>query len=371
MTELHLDSAADSGQCVGRLDGQVVFVRGGLPGETVLVELTQQKRRFARARLLQVDVPSPHRIPSDCAWFPACGGCAWRHTTAEEQLRIKADVLQSTLRKMGGVDMPVSVRSLGRRNGWRTRVTLQVDEHGRPGFHEVGSHDVVAVEHCLQAASALALEEILAQRWPDVDRVAVSVSQAGRSVIAGSRTFGPAGHHDTVFGRSFSRAVDGFWQSHVDAPQTLAGAVRELAEPVERVVDLYAGVGLFGLILLDAMPGASVTLVEGDRVAARHARRNAAGAARVLAVDVRRWRPEACDLVVLDPPRAGAGAQVVGHIVAAGPRTVIYVSCDAPTLARDLKTFATAGYRPDHIEGFDLFPATAHVETIVRLRRAT
>lgn len=368
MTQLHIDSAADAGQCVGRLDGQVVFVRSTLPGETVQIELTEQRRRFARARVLSVDAPSRHRVPSDCPWFPTCGGCAWRHASDEEQLRIKADVLRSTLQKVGGVQWPVAVRSLGLRSGWRNRVTLHVDEDGRAGFHPAGSHEVVPVDHCLQAAPSLGLEEILGQRWPEVDQVHVSASEAGRSVVAGARRFGPDEHSDTVLGRTFTRAVDGFWQAHVSAAKTLAGAVRELADPVQRVVDLYSGVGLFGLTLLDVMPGAHVTLVEGDKQAARFARRNARDQARVLAVDVRRWRPEQADLVVVDPPRAGVGKAVVAAVVAAQPATVIYVSCDAGTLARDLKIFAGYGFVPDHIEGFDIFPATAHVETVVRLR---
>ena len=291
------------------------------------------------------------------------------HADPVEQLRIKADVLQQTLRRIGDIEAEVSVRSLGRQTGWRTRVTLHVDDEGRAGFFAHGSHEVVAVQRCLQAAPEWALDEVLGQPWPGVDSVYVSSSASGRSLIAGARRFGPDEHYDDVLGRRFHRAVDGFWQSHINAAEVLAGAVRQLIEPVSSVVDLYGGVGLFGLTVLDVLPGASVTLVEGDRTAARFARRNAAGQARVLAIDVRRWRPEPVDLVLLDPPRAGAGAKVVAAIAEASPATVIYVSCDPATLARDLKLFAGRGYRIDHMEGFDIFPATAHVETVVRLRR--
>lgn len=369
MIEVRVDAAADAGQCVGRTDGRVVFVRGALPGETVEVEVTEELSRFWRGRAVAVQQPHPHRVEPPCPWFGACGGCDWMHADPAEQLRIKSDVLQQTLRRIGGIDAEVSVRSLGRQTGWRTRVTLHVDGKGRAGFFAHGTHDVVPVAHCLQAADGLALDEVLSQTWPGVETMQVSSSAAGRSLIAGARRFGPDEHYDDVLGRRFHRAVDGFWQSHVDAAEVLSGAVRELIEPVSSVVDLYAGVGLFGLTVLDVLPGASVTLVEGDRVAARFARRNAAGAARVLAIDVRRWRPDPADLVVLDPPRAGAGAKVVAAVADAAPATVIYVSCDPATLARDLKLFAGRGYKVDHIEGFDIFPATAHVETVVRLRR--
>lgn len=368
MIPLTVDRAADAGQCVGRADGRVVFVRGALPGESVRVEVTDELSRFWRGEVVAVDQASPHRVEPACPWFRRCGGCDWLHADPNEQLRIKADVLHDTLARIGGVEVPVSVRSLGRQTGWRTRVTLHLDSAGAAGFYAHGSHDVVAVAHCLQAAAGMELDEVLAQPWPQAQRVHVSISAAGRSLVAGPRRFGPDEHHDDVLGRRFHRALDGFWQVHIDAAQTLAGAVRELVEPAGSVVDLYAGVGLFGLTVLDVLPGASVTLVEGDRTAAGFARRNAAGAARVLGIDVRRWRPEPADLVVLDPPRAGAGPKVVAAVAEASPATVIYVSCDPATLARDLKMFGQRGYAPDHIEGFDLFPGTAHVETVVRLR---
>lgn len=369
MNHLHLDRAADSGQCVGRVDGRVVFVTGGLPGEDVEVQITQRGKRFWRGVVDEVRTASPHRVEPPCVYFGQCGGCSWLHADPAEQLRLKADVLEQTLLRLAGIAWDVPVRSLGKQTGWRTRVTLQVGSDGTVGFHRAGSHDLVPVAHCLQAAPELMLDEVAEQSWPGVDRIHLSCSEAGRGVIAGPRRFGPDEHQHTVLGRRFLRAVDGFWQSHVDAAEVLAHLVRSLADPVASVVDLYAGVGLFGLTLLDAMPGATVTLVEGDRTAARYARQNAAGAAQVVAVDVRRWRAQRCDLLVLDPPRAGAGRQVVQSIAAASPDTVIYVSCDAATLARDLRLLSAHGYQPDHIEGLDLFPGTAHVEAVVRLRR--
>ena len=146
--------------------------------------------------------------------------------------------------------------------------------------------------------------------------------------------------------------------------------VRGLVDGAGSIVDLYAGVGLFGLSLLTA-DVARLVLVEGDRRAAAYARQNAAGddRVRVIARDVRQWRATPADLVVLDPPRAGAGKGVVSAVAGSGAGTIVYVSCEPSTLARDLALFAAHGYRPDHLRGFDLFPGTAHVETVVRLRR--
>jgi tRNA/tmRNA/rRNA uracil-C5-methylase (TrmA/RlmC/RlmD family) len=369
--ELRVDSPADGGAVVGRYDGRVVFARHSLPGERVRADVTAHAARFWRADALEVLEASPHRVDPVCPWYRpgGCGGCGWLHADPAFQLTLKAEVLQQTLRRIGGIEWPVVVRSIGPAAGWRTRVTLAVDQAGRAGLHPVASHDIVPIEDCLQVAPELDLPDLLRREWTPGGRVHVAWSDAGRSVQDGDQREGPEEHVHSVSGRRFMRPAEGFWQSHRDGAQALVTAVLGLAGPASSITDLYAGVGLFGLTLRDAFPGARVTPVEGDPNAARWARRNAAGAARVLALDVRRWRARPCDLLVLDPPRAGAGPQVVAQIAAADPASVVYVSCDPATLARDLRTFAQHGYRPDHIEGFDLFPGTSHIETVVRLVR--
>ncbi|MGB3014304.1 MAG: methyltransferase [Candidatus Nanopelagicales bacterium] len=385
MTEiiLGLDKPANDGSCVGRSDGRVVFCRHGLPGETVRAEVVDggADSRFWRAEALAVTgEPAAVRVPSPCPWFGPgqCGGCSWLHAQPDAQLELKTQVLAETLERIGDVRRPVAVHTLGRTAGWRTRLSLHVDDEGRAGFHAWRSHEVVPVADCLQADPRMELADLLEQAWPAGATVRVSVSEAGRTVIVDSATGvshrGTREHVHVVDGREFRTAADGFWQSHVDAASVLTAQVRELVphEGGSRIVDLYAGVGLFGLALLDSHEPASVDLVEGDRSATEFAVRNADGDSRVdvIARDVRRWArdPGAADIVVLDPPRAGAGKQVVSAIARTGAHTIVYVSCDAATLARDLRWFTARGYEPDHIVGFDLFPGTAHVETVVRLR---
>ncbi len=374
---LRADKPAHGGYCVGRLDGQVVFCRYCLPGETVTARVTEDSGRFLRADALAVrHDPHPQRRESPCPWFgpDRCGGCSWLHTTPEEQLLLKSQILSETLQRIGGVAEQVPVVSLGLEAGWRTRMTLHADGEGRLGFHGARSDRIVAVGDCLQAAAELETAALLARQWPPGADVHVSVSDAGRAVIVrhadGSREAdGPQEHVHDVHGRLFTCAVDGFWQSHRLAPEVLVEEVRSLADPAATVVDLYAGVGLLGLSLLDEEVQRLV-LVEGDRRAAAHARRNAAGDERVqvIARDVRQWRAMPADLVVLDPPRAGAGKDVIRAVADTGAAAVVYVSCEPSTLARDLALFDARGYRPDHLRGFDLFPGTAHVETVVRLR---
>ena len=160
---LKLGASAHGGFCVARLDGRVVFTRYGLPGETVQAVVTDGKAdaRFWRADAIEViDHPSPDRVASPCPWFGPglCGGCSWLHATPEAQLRMKTQVLGETLARLGGVDWPgLKVRDLGVDQGWRIRLTLHVDEHGRAGFHAARTNDVVPVADCLQADPRLGL----------------------------------------------------------------------------------------------------------------------------------------------------------------------------------------------------------------------
>lgn len=376
------DRPAHGGSCVARADGRVVFCRYCLPGEMVRVDAQGEPTdRFWRADTMEVLAdPHPYRQSSPCPWFGPglCGGCSWLHAAEAEQLRIKAEVLTATLARIGGVSWPVSVRSLGMVRGWRTRVTLHADELGRAGFHAVRTNDVVPIQDCLQADPGLDLPGLLAQRWPPGASVHASLSTAGRAVIVTAGRVksvdGPEEHVHVEGGRRFTVAVDGFWQSHKLAAGLLAEEVARLAVlPADaQIVDLYAGVGLFGLSLAEQEPVARVTFVEGNRVAAAHARRNAGDDPRfqVIGRDVRHWARNAgpADLVILDPPRSGA-RQVVAAVADTAAPVVIYVSCEPSTLARDLASFRALGYQPDHLEGFDLFPGTSHLETVVRLRR--
>jgi len=169
----------------------------------------------------------------------------------------------------------------------------------------------------------------------------------------------------------FSVEADGFWQVHPGAPATLVTAVLDQlqAQPGESVLDLYAGVGLFGRFLADEVTSSgSVTLVESDRAAARHAKANLGRAATVVSDRVDRWlarsAPDAVDLVVLDPPRTGAKSAVVRNVAAMKPRAVSYVACDPAAFARDVAYFAEHGYELTQLRCLDLFPMTHHVECV-------
>jgi len=387
---------AHGGHCVARHEGQVLFVRRALPGERVLARVTApgRKGRSVHADAVEVLAASADRVAPPCPVADRCGGCDWLHATPEAGRRLKEAVVREALARFARVALPddfavepVADPRTGRvldLLGWRTRGTLSVDGAGRAGLRAPRSHEVVVGPGCPQLHPALAPLELFARRWEPGSRIGF-VAPAGSPPAAfdpGRPPVEPV--VELAAGRSWQVAADGFWQVHPGAAEALVARVAvDLApQPGERLVDLYAGVGLFGLSLAAGPPastpsvsevglgtlrthgaGVRVTLVEGDRRAIELAAGNAADPAiEVARAPVDRWvaRPGVLadvDLVVLDPPRVGAGAAVAAAVAGAGPRAVAYVACDPVALARDLATFQACGYRLDRLAAFDLFPA--------------
>jgi tRNA/tmRNA/rRNA uracil-C5-methylase (TrmA/RlmC/RlmD family) len=248
---------------------------------------------------------------------------------------------------------------------------LATDTEGRAGFRRHRSHSIEAIDDCLIADRRADVAALVTRRWPADAEVTVDVSAAGERAVA------VGAHPDTVTehaaGRDWSVPVGGFWQVHVGAADLLAATVVALAapQPDDVCLDLYAGVGLFAGALAPLVRG--VTAVESDRRAAAAARRNLAGLPVAVVGDrVDRWlrAPRSADVVVLDPPRKGAGRDVVTRVAASGARSVVYVACDPAALGRDAATLRDLGYRLSDLRAFDLFPMTAHVECVALFERS-
>ncbi len=360
---------AHGGHCVVRLDApdnRVVFTRHALPGETVVLQITEgtDGDRFWRGDAVEVLAASPDRVTAPCpvAGPGLCGGCDLQHVAVPAQRSLKTGVVREQLVRLGGLDpadplltaldvVRVPARDDDPDDGlrWRTRVRFATTEDGRRGMRKNRSHEVVPVDDCLIA-------------HPEATEPTPGVVVTER-VVTGHGT------------REYAVAGDGFWQVHPGAPRVLVEAVLDLLrpQPGERALDLYAGVGLFAGFLLDAVGPDLVVTVEGDRTACRHARANLGPGVRVLHGDVDRVLAAddtlVADLVVLDPPREGARRPVVEQIVARTPRAVAYVACDPAALARDVAVFAEHGYRLTALRAFDLFPMTHHVECVALLER--
>jgi tRNA/tmRNA/rRNA uracil-C5-methylase (TrmA/RlmC/RlmD family) len=369
---------AHGGICIAHADdGRVVFVRHALPGEKVRLAITEERTSYLRADAVEVMSASPHRVEPPCphAGPGRCGGCDWQHVALAEQRRLKAAVVAEQMRRLADLDLAVAVEPVpGEADGlhWRTRLRLAVDGSGRAGFRRHRSHEIEPIERCLIAADGADVGAVVARDWPADAEVSVDVSNTGERAVAIGQ---PERHvHERAIGREWAVPVGGFWQVHVGAAELLAEAVARAAavQPGDRCLDLYAGVGLFTAVL--AAAGGTVVAVESDPRAVAAARRNLADAdADVVGMRVDRWLMTAppADVVVLDPPRKGAGRAVVERIAALGPRTVVYVACDPAALARDTATLRDAGYALGELRAFDLFPMTAHVECVAIFQPTT
>ena len=369
------ERVAHGGWCVAHApDGRVVFVRHALPGERVRIDVTEERAKYLRADAVEVIEPSPHRREAPCPWAGPgrCGGCDWQHVELEEQRRLKAAVVAEQLQRMAGVDWPVVVEPVpGEVDGlgWRTRMRFAVDAEGRAGLRRHRSHVVEPIGSCLIAAPSMDVAEIVSRSWPPDAEVSVDISSTGeRAIVIGSPDSTITEH---AAGRDWVVPAGGFWQVHRGAADLLAATVLQLAapQPDDDCVDLYSGVGLFAGVLAPHV--AHVVSVESDVRASKAAVENLGTDAEVVRARVDRWIVSAgkADIVVLDPPRKGAGADVVRGVAACGPRTVVYVACDPAALARDVATFAELGYGLTDLRAFDMFPMTAHVECVARLGR--
>ncbi len=394
LEQVRVGPIAHGGHCVARHDGRVIFVRHALPDELVTVELTDVAHdRFWRGDAIEVLEPSPDRVEAPCpiAGPGLCGGCDFQHVGLAAQRELKAAVLAEQLDRLAGISRPVSVSALpealsvGTTSdtstglGWRTRMRYQGDDDARPGLRVHRSHRVVALPDggCRIAVAELARPPADVEVAAGAEILGVAPDEGPAVWLDGGRP-GPE-LTERVGERAFRVRADGFWQVHPAAAQTLQDAVLSGLEPLpgESALDLYCGVGLFAAALSDA-GCRPVVGVESSAIAVAQARQNLLGAAdaRFLAGRVdrllgtpHRGVPARVDLIVLDPPRTGAGRAVVAAVVARRPRRIAYVACDPAALARDLKTFEERGYRLRGLSAFDLFPMTHHVEAVAILQR--
>ena len=357
---------AHGGHCVTRVDGRVVFVRQAVPGELVTVRVTEVRSRFARGEVAEVIEADPARRVPPCPIAADCGGCDFQHLPASASRELKRQVVAELLAHQAGYEFTGEVEGFDDGFGWRTRMRYHRAPDGRLGLRAARSEQVIPLpeQGCLIAAEPIARP---APAPGDADVLAIA---AASGVVVGERGVLPATVVEQVREHRFEVAADGFWQPHRRAPSVLTEAVLEALQPRpgERAFDLFCGVGLFAAAL--AGVGCPVWGVEGDRRAVALARRNVPEGtfhAGDVARTMRRLPPRA-DLVVLDPPRSGAGRAVMAAVAACRPRAVAYVACDPAALARDLAIAADLGYRTDRVRAFDLFGTTHHVECVALLR---
>jgi tRNA/tmRNA/rRNA uracil-C5-methylase (TrmA/RlmC/RlmD family) len=394
--DLEVTNVAHGGISVARHDGRVIFVSDAIPGETVRARITEDsKKSFWRADTVRVIEPSEFRQPH--IWSAASvdrdpldrpGGAEFGHIRIDHQRELKRQVLVDSLQRMAHLEREVTVEALPGNadgTGWRTRVRLQVDENGMPGPFAARSHRVIEVADLPLATQAVQEAAPLGQRFAGEEHIEViEPSSGGARLIVGKQK--PSVIRERVGDREFRVDDGGFWQVHRAAAETLTVAVQDaideaLFDPRAKNLDLYGGVGLLAAAVGDRFGETTkITSVESDARATEHAGENLSDwlGARAITARVERWISQlagsaehlAGATVVLDPPRSGAGKEVVHALTTLRPEQVIYVACDPVALARDIGLFAERGYELDALRAFDLFPNTHHVEAVARLTKA-
>jgi 23S rRNA (uracil1939-C5)-methyltransferase len=390
--EVTIEKLVYGGEGLARIGTQAVFVPLAAPGDRLRVRIVTVERNFARAVIEEVLEAAPVRRTPPCPHFGVCGGCQLQHLDYAAQLVAKAEVVRESLRRLGGIEWAGEIKTCAADEfAYRSRAEIKVerDELGqpRPGFFKAGTHEVCEVNDCpiLLPSVNRELQRLHAEPTlipGDATRVyltagddEVIVTPATGEDAKSSEVDALGTAHQRIAGFNYEFGVRSFFQSNRLLVEELVRTVVEDKQG-ELAVDLYAGVGLFSLPLASRFK--QVCAVEGNRAAAQHgvenARANNVTNVRYETVSVEAWlkykaaeqpRP---DLVVLDPPRAGAGATVIERLAALAPPQVVYVSCDPATLARDLKMLVAYGYGLETITVFDMFPQTFHVETAVELR---
>lgn len=382
--EVEVERILPGGLGLAHAGGKTIFVSLAAPGDRVRVRIDRRQGDLLFGSIEEVLTPSPLRIEPPCPYFGRCGGCDFQQLTYEAQLAAKAEIIRDCLRRIARLeDLPdVVVNESPKEWRYRMRATWQIDqEQRRIGYYERGSRRVCDVVDCaiLQPELQRTLEEVRATEWhevpPGLKHLDVVTGETGVSLAPEFAEFHTRELSLRVGNEVYSYNAEAFFQVNPSLLEALTSfALRELSG--ETALDLYCGVGLFTLPL--ARQFQRVIGVESNHVAVRFARRNlqqaALANARVIHASVTDWfRSDAAavgpvDLVLLDPPRAGAESVVIKGILDLQPSHISYVSCDPATLARDLKKLIAGGYAIDSIAAFDLFPQTHHVETVCTLK---
>jgi 23S rRNA (uracil1939-C5)-methyltransferase len=418
--ELQITALSHAGEGIGRAEGRALFVPFALPGETVRAAIVEEKKNFARARLLEIVTPSPERVTPRCPHYftplsdaagagegpevgLACGGCQLQHLAYPAQLRFKQQTVIEQLRKVGGFADPPVRPTLPAPEpfNYRNHAQFALTPEGRLGFRAAASQRIVPVTECHLLAPPLAelFGQIDLEALPGLDGLTLRAGADDRLVIFESETDAPdlevelpvsaavlrpdgstatlAGADyliEVVNGRPFKVSAGSFFQVNTAQAQRMVGLVLEglALAGGETVLDLYCGVGLFSAFIAPlaahvvgmeafepAVNDAAVNLDEFDNIEIY-----AAAAEWGLPALTTRF-----DAVVLDPPRAGCAPEVMDALAASGAARLVYVSCDPATFARDAKRLAAGGYTLEWVQPLDMFPQTYHVECVARFAR--
>jgi len=400
--ELTLTALTYGGEAMGHLDGRrAVFVPFGLPGERVRIRLAEEKRGYARGEIVEVLQAAPERITPRCKHFGQCGGCHYQHISYKMQLTAKADILRDQLQRIGKIENPPVQETVASPNEWnyRNHIQFHLDNHGKPGFQASASNQVIPISECHLPESPINSFWPQLEFEPDngIDRVSIrkGISDELMLVLESDSPETPALEIEAdisavhvfedhvlvlagndaimiqVLDREFRVSPTSFFQTNTGMAEKMVKHILDrLPISQSTILDVYCGVGLFSafiaprckqLIGIESSPSAcddfTVNLDEFDNVELYE------GLAEDILPDLES-RDANPDTVLVDPPRAGVEREALAAIVKSNPKTIVYVSCDPSTLARDAKRLIDSGYKLLDTTPFDLFPQTYHIESI-------
>jgi 23S rRNA (uracil1939-C5)-methyltransferase len=401
---LELEDMAHGGDAVGRHQGKVVFVPFGIPGESVRVAVTRDRKRFAHARLLEVLSPSPQRVNPPCPYFGTCGGCQWQHISYETQLEYKRSIVRAQLQRIAGVNDTTVKPPIGMSQPWhyRNHVQFSVSHDGQLGFLAAGSHRAVPIEKCLVMHPLLEeMYEALDVEMSDLSRLTLRAGigtgdqmlifemEAGQlpelevEIPVSCVALWPDGTAITLVGNghieerldsnTFRVSPRSFFQVNTQQTEGLITVVSAYLDsgPDDVLIDTYCGVGVFGVAL--AAQVAQVIGIEDNPASIADAKVNATDHTNITFIEgtaetvLPTLKGLAAPLVVLDPPRTGLANEALSAVVDLAPKRIVYVSCDPATLARDVGKFVASGYDLHVVQPIDMFPQTYHIECIALL----
>jgi len=374
---LNIGAIAHGGHFIARHNSQVIFVRHAITDEVAVVKITSVNSKIAFGDAIKILKISKDRVASPCKYSSPgkCGGCDFQHISITAQIKFKKFIIHDQFKRIANIDIEVNVISVEPDSGlnWRTRFDFSISENGKIGLYSSGTKEITKIDKCLIAVNTINKLDIFKRKWKGLDRLKISTSSSNQVNIhrSGKNLSGPTQLNEIIGENLYNISPGSFWQSHKNAPKILIEKIIEFANLKlgDCVCDLYGGVGLFSVPILKKIgTTGKVHLIESDKSCIKDARRifekNENAIIHFGKVEQKIGKIKNIDVIILDPPRNGAGKQVINQIIDKGPRSIIYVSCNPASLARDTKILLANTYSLDKIIGIDLFPMTQHIECV-------